>query len=266
MNKAKLQEYAQFAEALALRAGETMLTYFRAPQKETSWKSDNSPVTIADTQINDMVIEQVQKTYPDHGVLGEEAGFNQDETTVWVVDPIDGTAPYDLGMPAATFCLALVVAGEVMVSVVHDPFSQRLFYAVRGNGARLNGKKFMCKQDAVLSHRYAFVPAASQDNPHAFEPFIQELKLNGSKVLFLPSFTYLATLVLEGSASGVLMAYGSPWDAAAISLVAEEAGAVASDLAGNKRLYNQWGDGFMITNAAAHDYYVAGVKHARSRN
>ncbi|MFO0971164.1 MAG: inositol monophosphatase [Candidatus Saccharimonadales bacterium] len=266
MTKEELTKYADFAEGLAHQAGNIMLSYFRSSTKTTTWKPDNSPVTQADLEINTLVINEVKRSYPDHGVLGEEEAFAIERRILWVVDPIDGTAPYDLGMPNSTFCLALVVDGMVMVSVVHDPFSKRLFSATRGAGAYVNGKKITCNKNGSLAQRYAFVPTGSKEEPHLFESFIKDLKKRGSKTLFIPSFTYLATLVLEGSASGALMSYGSPWDAAAISLIAEEAGATASDLLGNRRSYSEWGDGILITNSASHQYYVDGIAHARARH
>lgn len=261
-----LQEYLNFAVALGEKAGDIMLKYFRADSLRTDWKADNTPVTIADAKINTLVIEQVKKAYPEHGVMGEEESFEPKCEVVWVVDPIDGTAPYDLGMPNSTFCLALVKDGEVLVSVVLDPFSRRLFSAIQGGGAYKNAEKFTCPENSKLEHQYAFVPSGSKEEPYLFAPFIKDLKQRRSKMLFLPSFTYLATLVLEGKASGVLMSYGSPWDAAAISLIAEEAGATVSDLAGGKRIYNQWGDGILIANQAVHNYYITGIANARSRN
>src|SRR6266404_2863697 len=95
-------EYKQeleFAVATAKSAGETMRRYFRADDLGTEWKGDATPLTVADTKINDFVIEEVKAHFPTHGVHGEEASFSTNREFVWVCDPVDGTMPYSIGLP-----------------------------------------------------------------------------------------------------------------------------------------------------------------------
>ena len=108
-----------FAKALALEAGEIMRKYFRSDRLGTVQKDDLTPLTVADTAINDLVIERVQHEFPEHGVLGEEASYEPNRQWIWVVDPIDGTSPYSCGIPISTFSLALVNKkdGQPYVSV-----------------------------------------------------------------------------------------------------------------------------------------------------
>ncbi len=265
MDDAKLQEYLEFAKGLAQEAGEIMLRYFRSKDIGTTWKEDNSPVTVADTQINKLVIDKVQTSFPNHGIIGEEASYNPEKETVWVVDPIDGTAPYDLGMPCSTFCLALVYKGDVQVSIVLDPFSNRSFSAARGKGAFCNEEKIRIQSRGEIEQSYMFIPTGTKEEPHKYEQAITSFKKRGAKISFIPTFSYLATLVLESKALVCLMGYGSPWDAAAISLIAEEAGGRASDLRGNPRKYNEWSDGIIISNGAIHEEVVELI-NAHPRN
>ncbi len=264
MDPTKLKEYLEFATTIAAQAGEIMLKHFRADSLTTTWKSDNSPVTIADHEINRLVIDQVRLQYPDHGVIGEEESYQPERTTVWVVDPIDGTAMYDLGIPNSTFCLALVADGEVQVSVVLDPYTKRQFTALKGLGAYKNGLKFTTPKMSNHKQSYAFIPTGSRENPLLFGDIIMDLKQRGSKIMFIPSFSYLATLVLEGSASVALMAYGSPWDAAAISLIATESGCVATNLMGETRRYHEWSDGIVIANAGLSEHILGALQSAHT--
>jgi fructose-1,6-bisphosphatase/inositol monophosphatase family enzyme len=266
MNKNHQEEYLQFAKNLAYQAGEIMLTYFRAESLVMEWKQDNTPVTIADKQINALVINSVKSTYPNHGVVGEEESYESERSIVWVVDPIDGTAMFNLGMPNSCFCLALVVEGQVQVSVVYDPYSKRLFHASLGMGAYKNDTKFMTPEISDLKNKYCFIPTGSRDKPMFFEKVIIDFKLQGAKIFFIPSYTYLATLVLEGSAVAIVMAYGSPWDCAAVSLIASEAGCVVSNLSDTPRKYNEWSDGIVISNPRQAEFMKESIKNANIRN
>ena len=262
-NKTK-QEYLEFAKKLAGEAGKIMKEYFRSEKTTTSWKDGDSPVTIADSIINKLVIQRVKSQYPEHGILGEEEGFEADRTTVWIVDPIDGTNPYNLGMPTSTFCLALVADGEVQVAVVLDPFLDRLFCAVRGGGSCVNNEPLKIMSGSKFKHSYMFAQADRTDNSDTTSKLHKTLKQMGVKIISIPSFTYMALMITEGKMIAAFMPYGSPWDAAAISLIIQEAGGVSTDLKGNIRKYNEWGDGILLTNGVVHNQLVELIKKCES--
>jgi len=96
------------AGQLAYEASKIMLYYFNTKDKGVAIKKDGSPVTIADTRINDLVIERVKAQFPGHGVLGEEASFGLDKVSLWIIAPLDGTPPFARGIPLSTLCMALV--------------------------------------------------------------------------------------------------------------------------------------------------------------
>ena len=135
------EEYLLFAEQLADRAGEVMRRYFNAEDIGTTSKDNQTPVTVADTTINQMVIDTVREVYPDHGVLGEEESYQPDREYLWVCDPVDGTFPFSHGIPVFTFSLALVQNGEPLVAVIYDPMMDRLASAIKGHGAWLNDEE-----------------------------------------------------------------------------------------------------------------------------
>src|SRR5690606_7148188 len=112
-----MDEYLAFAKTLATEAGQIMRDHF-VLGIDTEWKQDATPLTIADTSINQLVIDQVKQRFPTHGVLGEEASFGTDREYLWVVDPVDGTMPYSHGIPTSTFSLALVQNGQPIVAAV----------------------------------------------------------------------------------------------------------------------------------------------------
>lgn len=105
-----MTEHLDFAKSLADDAGEITLQHFQVGvANEAKALEGNTPVTIADTAINSMVIEAIRKQYPEHAVIGEEESHVQDNAEyTWVCDPIGGTIPCVMGIPTNVFSLAMV--------------------------------------------------------------------------------------------------------------------------------------------------------------
>lgn len=232
----------KFAKNLAYEAGKIMKRYFRAEDIGHTWKDDYSPLTIADTKINSLVIEEVNKHYPGYDVIGEEESYDGQGKMAWVVDPIDGTVPFSLGIPTSTFCLALVdkTDGQPKVGVVYDPFLDSLYSASIGEGAFLNGVQIHTSKAESLHNSYigSGVGIGSLDK-------FNELNV---KILTYWSYAYEAVKVASGDFTIAIITYGSPWDSAAPALIVKEAGGVATDLAGNARRYDKFSDGGILAS------------------
>lgn len=228
-----------FAKQLAYEAGKIMLHYFNAKDKGTIIKVDESPVTLADTEINALVIERVKSQFPDHGVLGEEDSYNLDKESLWVVDPLDGTPPFARGIPLSTFCMALVKNGEPVVAVVYDPYTDRLSWACEGIGAYENNRKLdlsshqpkgklgICLEVAGGSYWTTFNdPTVGGKMLNAFD------HANDTFTYYLP-IAYSIVMVAAGRFDGVVTSGKNPWDLAAAGFIAEQAGAKVTDIFGS---------------------------------
>jgi myo-inositol-1(or 4)-monophosphatase len=236
-------EYLGFAKELAAEAGAIMKRYFRADDIGTEWKEDNTPLTVADTKINDLVIERVKQKFPSHGILGEEASYKTDRDLLWVVDPVDGTIPFSLGIPISTFSLGLVDRkdGQPLVGVVLDPSLNRLYSSIKGKGAYLNGVKIQTSNQKELERGY--VSVIGRFGGESLADCIDQLHKENSKVFSLISQAYSSTLVASGELIGSIFAYGMPWDTAASALIVSEAGGEVTDMKGKVRRHDQVGDG-----------------------
>lgn len=102
-------------------------------------KPDHSPVTIYDVKVEEALKERLSEAFPDMGFEGEETGKSGNETTYWLVDPIDGTSSFIRGLPFSTNMAALVHDGEVIAAVVYDFVADALYTAQKGKGAFKNG-------------------------------------------------------------------------------------------------------------------------------
>jgi myo-inositol-1(or 4)-monophosphatase len=123
-------DFATFVDQLAAAAGETILPFFR-----TSLAVDDKgpaghfdPVTAADRAAEQAMRALIRRTFPEHGVIGEEFGSEQaDAEYVWLLDPIDGTKSFICGMPLWGTLIALTRLGEPVFGMMHQPFMRETF-------------------------------------------------------------------------------------------------------------------------------------------
>ena len=124
---------------LADAAGEVLLRYFRQPLGIID-KADESPVTVADREAETRMREIIAKTFPDHGVVGEEHGPDRpDADYVWVLDPVDGTKAFLSGVPVFGTLIALIHRGAPILGIVDQPVTRERWVGAAGRATELNG-------------------------------------------------------------------------------------------------------------------------------
>lgn len=254
-------KYLEFAKTLSEEAGKIMLRYFRAQDIGTEWKQDNTPITIADTTINDLVINEVKKSFPDHGVWGEEESHNLSASLLWVCDPVDGTMLFSLGIPISTFSIALVQDGKPIVGVIKDPFCDRLFYAVKGRGAYLNSEKISVSELSSLKNSYINMEVWGVNNfPSTLiipiDGLRERLMNHGALPFTLSSMVISGALVAKGELAGSIFGVRKPEDIAALKIIVEEAGGKVTDLKGDDQPYNQNINGAIVSNGLIHQKLI----------
>ncbi len=255
----------QFAKDLAREAGGIMRQYFMSSSQQLTWKADNTPLTVADTTINQLVIDLVAREFPGHSVIGEEQSAETDSEYAWVCDPVDGTFPFSHGIPVSSFSLALTRKGEPVVAVLYDPYMDRLFSAAQGQGAWLNETIFKIPDQvdgrrAVSSEIWGGSPWSIFKDPESELDFRRGLRQEGYLLITHCSVAYTGALVAMGQFAGVVHAGRTPWDSAAMYLLITEAGGVATDLFGNKQSYSQPTKGFLGASKAEHARLLTVIK------
>ncbi|MEX0591150.1 MAG: histidinol-phosphatase [Xanthobacteraceae bacterium] len=131
-------DFAGFVDQLASVAGEAIRPFFRtALGVENKGRAGNfDPVTEADRAAETAMRTLIRKTFPAHGIVGEEFGDERaDARYVWVLDPIDGTKSFISGMPAWGTLIGLLKDGAPVFGMMHQPFIGEYF---SGDGASAN--------------------------------------------------------------------------------------------------------------------------------
>ncbi|HET6369571.1 MAG TPA: inositol monophosphatase family protein, partial [Nitrospiria bacterium] len=153
----------------------------------------------------------------------------------WIIDPLDGTTNYAHGFPCFCVSIGLEHEGNVLLGVVYDPIRSELFYAERGKGATLNGRRIRVSSTFSLSRSllvtgFAYDIRISQENniDHftRFSMRSQGVRRTGSAALDL-------CYVASGRFDGFWEMKLHPWDVAAGSLIVKEAGGEISTFSGD---------------------------------
>jgi 3'(2'), 5'-bisphosphate nucleotidase len=124
---------------LAREAGE-LIRRFHAAGLAVQRKAGNEPVTQADRDANALLVAGLRDAFPDHGILSEEApddGSRLVKERVWMIDPLDGTKDFIRGESGFATMIGLLDGERPALGVVYQPIGDRLYYAVRGQGAFL---------------------------------------------------------------------------------------------------------------------------------
>lgn len=251
------------AKQIAKEAGDIMLGYFNTAAANPTTKSDRTLVTKADTDINDRVIEFFKTKTPEYSVWGEEqSSIIEGSEYTWVCDPVDGTLPFSKVLPISTFSLALVNSeGKSVVGVIYDPFQDRLFEAVEGKGAYLNGEKISVSTKSDLDRAFiddelwtGIEVGTTFDDPR------DTLGKAGATVTALCSAAISGALVAKGDFDAMIFGHGKPEDIAALSVIVTEADGKVTDLFGNEQRYDTNIKGALITNGLIHDELIEVLK------
>lgn len=242
------------AKDIARQAGVIMREYFDGDQ-QVEMKSDNSPVTIADKKINSLVISELKKHFEDIVIGEEESTGEYGAGRRWFCDPIDGTKAFVFGVPTAMFSLSLVEDGRPVMGVAYDPFLDRLYEAVKGEGSYCNGKKIHVSEKNI-EHATVAISGGIRKSRH---PHIEWLLDQKIKLMTLNGAVYKSCLVARGKIEGYLEpATGSP-DIAAVDLIVNEAGGTVTGLDGEILDYRKHFLGVVISNGVIHNELLASL-------
>lgn len=215
-------------------AGEAALTV-RSQGFTVKEKANTDVLTEADLAADQCLKNALLGAFPQDGWLSEETEDSParlSKSRVWVVDPIDGTREFILGIPEYAVSVALVENGVPVLAGVYNPETQECFHAVKGEGAYCNGVKVHCRSQAASP--YVLLASRSEFKRGEWAPFAsQAVKVVGS-------IAYKLALVAAGQADATFsLGPKSEWDIAAGVLLVTEAGGYAGTCEGMPYVFNQ---------------------------
>lgn len=250
-----LSEFAEFSKQLADDSGEIIRRYFRSGYVVET-KDDESPVTVADRQAEEVMRHAIEKAYPSHGILGEEHGHHQpDAEYQWVLDPIDGTKSFVAGTYLFGTLIALVKDGVPVLGVINNPLLDDFLIGVDGqtwlNEQPVRVSNITSVHESVLtatSHR----DCAIYRDGAAYDELVKQVK---NYRTWGDCHGY--HLVATGGAEIMVDPIMNYWDLMALIPIIEGAGGSITDWYGDDILLTQGKSGAIATNRFIHDKVVS---------
>lgn len=218
------------------RGGAAVMNRLYRPGEVRYKSSATDPVTDADRASEEAVTGLIRARRPDDGLLSEEGSHHASASGLrWVVDALDGTVNYLYGIPHCAISVAVEQrrgnAWHPLVGVVHDPVRNETFTAVRGGGARLDGRELRVTEPVPLSRalvatEFAYQATSRQRQAASVCRILaaaRDIRSNGSSALDL---CWTAAGRFDGFYEDEL----GPWDWAAGQLIVTEAGGIVTPL------------------------------------
>lgn len=233
--KRDLSTLLKAAERFARAGGDSTLNYFNKPF-DLEYKQDQTPVTTADREAEQVIRDAIAREFPDHGIVGEEFGSDDaDRDTVWVIDPIDGTRSFIHGVPLYTTLIGVLVEGVPQAGVIYAPALGEMVAAATGLGARLNGRECRVREVSDLNRATFLTTDTRHVRERGFqEPYEKLLAQCGVHRTWGDAYGHM--LVATGRADFMFDPELEIWDAAALLPIVTEAGGVFSDVKGEQTI------------------------------
>jgi inositol-phosphate phosphatase/L-galactose 1-phosphate phosphatase/histidinol-phosphatase len=231
-SKSVPQSLIDFASSLADAASAVTMRHFRQPI-DVETKADASPVTIADKQAELAIRALIEKTYPGHGVIGEEfPPVNPGSEFVWVIDPIDGTKSFITGRPLFGTLIALMWQGEAALGVIEHAALGERWIGATGHPTTFNGNPVRARACPNLVKSALMTSSPHYYKGTAVDAF-ERLRRSGGFVMYGTECMAYG-LVASGFADIAIEAGMDIFDYLAAVPVIEGAGGIMTDWQGRR--------------------------------
>ncbi len=253
---------------LAREAGAAILDLYEGPLhiEQKAYDDDQEPVTQADKIANEIIVQRLQKEFPNDGILAEESidtSRRLNKQRVWMIDPLDGTTGFIDGNGDFAVQIGLTEGGQCVLGVVYQPLTGVIYRAIRGSGTLIERPGFEPERGQVSNHTEVSTMRLAASRAHRSPRMDRVVSAFGLKdEVRRGSVGIKVGLLVEQQCD--LYVHLSPrtkqWDTCAPEIILREAGGSITDLFGNPLSYNkaevQNRNGVVASNGAAHETII----------
>ncbi|WNS80489.1 inositol monophosphatase family protein [Domibacillus sp. DTU_2020_1001157_1_SI_ALB_TIR_016] len=223
------EEYTAFAIELGKEAGAFLRPNAGKAGGQTI-KAAKDFVTEMDIKVEALIIERIQQKYPEHRIFSEEAGvIEADSDYEWVIDPIDGTINYSIGVPQYGVSIALTYKGEPIVGVIDLPGLDETYWASKGGGAFKDGEPIRVRNvplaESFVSHSDFAKDGSKEANVQRLD-LLSKIVNDVYRVRIIGTAAVTLAYIAAGKWDAALYMNPAFYDIAAGQLLVTEAGGV----------------------------------------
>lgn len=275
MELSSLERYdreLRIALELAREGGAAILDFYEGPLdiQQKHGADDREPVTQADKLANEIIVERLQREFPEDGILAEESvdtSHRLDKSRVWMIDPLDGTTGFIDGNGDFAVQIGLTESGECVLGVVYLPLTGVLYRAVSGRGTWIERPYYEVQKACVSDHSEISTMRLAASRSHRSPRMDQVVQAFGLKEeVRRGSVGIKVGLIVEQQCD--LYIHLSPrtkqWDTCAPEIILREAGGCLTDLFGRPLRYNkadlQNRNGIVASNGVAHTRIIESLQ------
>jgi histidinol phosphatase-like enzyme (inositol monophosphatase family) len=239
----QISERLESAISIARQAGQRTLDFFQTDRFEVHRKADNSPVTQADLQAEQLMRDLIGSAFPQDAIMGEELDEQLGESGFrWILDPIDGTKSFITGVPLYSVLIGVLYEDQAVVGVIRIPGLDESVYASQGQGAWWTqgthsprpARVSTC--DNLAAGTFLTTQIDSFEGRDASAAY-QQLAA-GASIARTWGDGYGYLLVATGRAEVMVDPIMNLWDAAPLRIVMEEAGGTFTDWQGHPTIHH----------------------------
>ncbi|MFH0804683.1 MAG: inositol monophosphatase [Patescibacteria group bacterium] len=247
----------------AVRAAGAQLhrRFHRLTPSDIRRKGAHDIVTRADDEANTLIIRAIRKHFPGHQILSEETGRQGIASSYrWVVDPLDGTLNFTIGNPLFCTALALVHGDQVELGIIYAPALGELYVAERGRGATCNGRRIRTSAVSRMRDAVVLIGRSHDVRSHRRSFLLQERlerRAMSGRQIGSDSLCFAFTAAGRVAATVLVPPGISAWDAAAGTLLVQEAGGAVLNFRG--RAWSPGDDGIIACTKKIQRQLVASL-------
>lgn len=223
-----------FIKSLAKQAGDVLLSHFQEDQQLLKLRSSvKEAVTRYDKMVDELIIQEIRRQYPDHSLLTEESGLLEgDPDWLWIVDSLDGTANFADSNHLFSVCLAVMHKGELALGAIYAPAINELYLAEKRNGAYLNQRRIHVSETSHLGQSYLFYCEGGERDRERTGALFSRVYPKVTDLRKLGSAGLETAWVAAAKGEAYFTTKIEPWDVAPGVLLVQEAGGKVTDFNG----------------------------------
>jgi len=251
----------EVAKKAAIEAGKAILSLRKGRLRIKTKSNASDIVTQADLE-SDKIISKILKTsFPNHGFISEETANDASLSDyTWIIDPLDGTLGYAAGLPFFGISIGLIRDNKPYLGVINLPDFGSLYWAEKGKGSYLNGKKIKVDSlkdlsRAIISFDYHFAGGRRKEIQRILIKIADKVRYPPTFACSVVSLAYIAQGICHGN---IHSAY--PWDFAAGAAIIEEAGGKVTNYQGKTIDWSEKSIDLLATNGKLHNSILSLIK------